>query len=264
MSEFKSQNIIRKADYVKKKSEGSTGEWVPDENFRKADFPGKADRKTSVSGVTGGKGERKSSPAIPVSSKKPVASSASFPVISRQEAMAEHIQKSTTTGNNEKQTKRSSNSGWAPPRVDREDSRVISRKKSEQDIKSPENTQSPVVKRSGDDVARRFKNAMKYLGPDPVVKDAILAAPLETVNRLRGWYWEKEGHPPDGLIGQVPPATRIFIILVTAGKPILEKLYSIMTPTERRQFNDLLKQPPKLDGQMVSVVRRGFLESILY
>lgn len=75
---------------------------------------------------------------------------------------------------------------------------------------------------------------------------------------LRHWYWEKAGMAPEGL-GHIAPHDRIYMILSGLGPQVLMVLYESMSPTERRQMQEILNRPPNATAQEASRVRTTFM-----
>lgn len=78
---------------------------------------------------------------------------------------------------------------------------------------------------------------------------------------LRHWYWEKPGMAPEGL-AHIPPHDRIYIVLAALGSPVLVAVYESMSPTERRQMQEILDQPRPVSGAQVNRVLTVFMNSL--
>lgn len=75
---------------------------------------------------------------------------------------------------------------------------------------------------------------------------------------LRHWYWEKTGMAPEGL-GHIQPHDRIYIVLSSLGSQVLIVVYESMSPTERRQMQEILDHPRNVTAADASQVRTVFM-----
>ncbi|MCR9142016.1 MAG: hypothetical protein NXI24_07170 [bacterium] len=78
---------------------------------------------------------------------------------------------------------------------------------------------------------------------------------------LRHWYWEKTGMAPEGL-GHIQPHDRIYVVLASLGPQVLIVLYESMSPTERRQMQEILDRPRNLTAVDANRVRTIFMQTL--
>ena len=78
---------------------------------------------------------------------------------------------------------------------------------------------------------------------------------------LRRWYWEKEGQA-DPRVAFIPPHDRIHIALKLCGMPVLQKLFATMSPKEREQMVEILKQPLQFPPGYGAAVQTAFMQAM--
>ncbi len=147
---------------------------------------------------------------------------------------------------------------WMPAtRISKDDSRIMERGK----VEGKDNRAAAKVARTG--AAVHMNPAEISRSVDPIFRETVTANAIHSVDLLRRWYWEKEDHAKKkGGVYSISSRDRIFVILLSLGKNLLERIYSIMTPTERRQFHEILKKPPALSAAKIMEIRREFLRAL--
>lgn len=81
--------------------------------------------------------------------------------------------------------------------------------------------------------------------------------PRGATDLLRSWYWEKSGR--ESPVKYVPPRNRIHLILRSLTKEALLVLYEMMTPVERRQMEEIRKEPMHVNEREILKVRKYFM-----
>ena len=104
---------------------------------------------------------------------------------------------------------------------------------------------SPAPAAEGKDMTRVYLSQL--VGQDPRGATDI----------LRSWYWEKPGR--ESPVKYVPPKNRIHLILRSLSKESLLALYEMMTPVERRQMEELRKEPMHVNDREILKVRQYFM-----
>lgn len=104
---------------------------------------------------------------------------------------------------------------------------------------------SPAPAPEGKDMTRVYLSQL--VGQDPRGSTDI----------LRSWYWEKPGR--ESPVKYVPPKNRIHLILRSLNRESLLALYEMMTPVERRQMEELRKEPMHVNDREILKVRQYFM-----
>lgn len=233
MTKFRSDRIVRPD------GDGSR-DWEPEAKFLRADFPVEKPQEKRESRKDRDRNDRHDSRK----ENPPAAKGAKGPDASKGDP---HGKKGDPSGIR----------AFLPPTV-ASGAEIFHRNTSESEPESKNQTGAKVSEVQANQLVD-----IRLLGleSDPFLKRAIRENPEAAVDRLRRWYWEKS-QDQKGALHNVDPRVRIFIVLVSAGKTLVQYLYSIMTPVERRQFHDLLKQPPRVTRESVEQVRREFARLI--
>ncbi|HBS06639.1 MAG TPA: hypothetical protein DEA96_16840 [Leptospiraceae bacterium] len=81
--------------------------------------------------------------------------------------------------------------------------------------------------------------------------------PRAATDILRSWYWEKPGR--ESPVKYIPPKNRIHLILRSLSKEALLALYEMMTPVERRQMEEIRKEPMHVNDREILKLRQYFM-----
>ncbi len=81
--------------------------------------------------------------------------------------------------------------------------------------------------------------------------------PRAATDILRSWYWEKPGR--ESPVKYIPPRNRIHLILRSLSKEALLALYEMMTPVERRQMEEIRKEPMHVNNREILKLRQYFM-----
>jgi hypothetical protein len=100
------------------------------------------------------------------------------------------------------------------------------------------------------------------IAADPVLKAAVIPNPELAVYRIRNWFFEKPGKSEKGIYS-VSPHLRIYIVLSLLGAELIKVIYSIMSPTERRQIHQILKADLMAGRHEIEIVKTEFHSMIL-
>jgi hypothetical protein len=89
-----------------------------------------------------------------------------------------------------------------------------------------------------------------------LLREIIRAYPENSMYILRNWYFEK----PDAR--GVHPHQKIRVVLESAGMEILQFLFRMLSPVERRSMAEILKGPRLSDEKASDEFRREFMEKV--
>ena len=85
----------------------------------------------------------------------------------------------------------------------------------------------------------------------------VAADPRGATDILRSWYWEKPGR--ESPVKYTPPKNRIHLILQSLTKESLLALYEMMTPVERRQMEEIRREPMHVNEREILKLRQYFM-----
>lgn len=234
---FKSDNIFRGNAKGKRA-------WEPDEEFDHTDFSGTGSSRTPKDTRNQQAPSRKVSPDRPVSPGK-----------SDRKVQAYPSQEGNQNPGGGLKT-------WNIPRVDSSNSNVLRHDSQEKPGSQGAGSQTGNTVRPGKVIGNTTPvNAPRVL-PDRFIRNAIYSHPERSIELLRSWYWEKKNTGMGESYRRIHPHLRIFIVLSSAGTEAVRFLYSLFTPTERKQIHGILKSFPPVDPREVDLVRRAFIEKI--
>lgn len=218
-------------------------EWRPDRQFKKADFPLKRDaedeknRKTDPKNRTNSNqtGTAKQNPSIPGEAKQSPA------------------RKSTSSASNAS----GSLKGWAVPKLG--GGHVIAGGQGPQNAsrtgtdKESETSANPgsAPPATGSTSGTEKDMTRVYLS------QLIIQDPRGASDILRSWYWEKPGR--ESPVQYIPPRNRIHLILRSLSRESLLALYELMTPVERRQMEEIRKEPMHVNEREILKLRQYFM-----
>ncbi|MBI39028.1 MAG: hypothetical protein CMF59_05475 [Leptospiraceae bacterium] len=217
-------------------------EWRPDRQFKKADFPLKKEEKSS------GKDNPSTSKKASPSQSRPPAQSAPEP----------------DQGEGQPPLK-----GWSVPKLG--GGHVIaggnSRSKAASDVfrdTLPESEEGASASGKSGSVIPGGGSA--EMGPRGAEKKDMTRVylsqlvgqdPRAATDILRNWYWEKPGR--ESPVKYIPPKNRIHLILRSLSKEALLALYEMMTPVERRQMEEIRKEPMHVNEREILKLRQYFM-----
>ena len=89
----------------------------------------------------------------------------------------------------------------------------------------------------------------------------IVNHPENAMHLLRHWLFAKPNSGDDA-VRSVHPHNRIFIILASAGPKLAGYLLKIMSPSEKKEIQNILKRKPSFSAGDVNIVRQHFMLKI--
>ncbi|MEQ9363599.1 MAG: hypothetical protein RIF32_05120 [Leptospirales bacterium] len=222
--------------------------WEPDLDFERADFSGIPPEEA----VTRGDSRSSSDAMANVAAGRPAANPSGGPQARTWQPpkLSERARKAR----DEKGAPGSSPAGGATPGTAQTPKVVASR------IRQGPGAETPVSKPAANAPA----------GADPagvsgfsrrLLEELVILHRENARHILRHWYWEKAGMAPEGL-GHIQPHDRIYIVLSSLGPQVLIVMYESMSPTERRQMQEILNQPRNVTAADVSRVRTVFMNML--
>lgn len=212
-------------------------EWVPNREFKKADFSS----------------SKKSDEAKNHSTSKDAASP-----VKQNPTPNEPI---TTDLTSKKVVK-----AWVPPSIDQ----VVTKKSKrttaiEKSYIDPANTHelnnatTAELQRSAQRTnAAPVTGASKQADTDisgHLLDELIIARPVETTDLLRNWYWQKS-------TGGTTPQTKIYVILHSIQKETLVEIYGYFSALERRQMQEIFTKKRTVTKSEILQARSEFMSKL--
>ena len=231
MEEWRPDRQFKKADFPRKEKEGAKPGQPASDGSDSAGRAGRPARKTNANANNEAKSAENRSPAPSESTRL---QSWSVPKLGGGRVLAGGSAKqSDNQGSSESQ----SGAQGAP----------FQRESAKQPLSKEKRSSQPSAS-VGADVTRQYLSQL-------VVLDPRAAGDL-----LRNWYWEKPGRSSP--VQYVPPHNRIHLILRSLTKESLLALYEGMTPVERRQMEEIRKEPMHVNDREILKVRQYFMDRI--
>ncbi|MBW7857576.1 MAG: hypothetical protein H3C43_04615 [Leptonema sp. (in: Bacteria)] len=88
-----------------------------------------------------------------------------------------------------------------------------------------------------------------------LLDELIIARPIEATDLLRSWYWQKSS-------GGTTPQTKIYVILHSIRKDTLVELYGYFSALERRQMHEIFSKKRTVVKNEVLQARSEFMSKL--
>ncbi len=135
---------------------------------------------------------------------------------------------------------------WSPPKV--ESNKKVIRARSS----------AAAASEAGDTGLKRKQSVIQA---DVSVRGMVSQRPELAVYRIRNWFFEKPGSRNGGIYS-VHPHLRIYITLSLMGAALIKTVYSIMSPSERKQIHQILKTDLMASQEEIETVKDEFINMI--